>query len=390
MACKADLLSAGRIRVKTLQYRWTKASGWTPALPTTPDKAGLVLMFGGTAALTDSKVFAAVQRAYPGAYLFGCSTAGEICDTDVLEDALVVTAVDFASSEVRGVRVRLADVPQGTAAGAQLARALPSKDLVHVVALSDGLGVNGNDLVRGITEHLPDGVTVTGALAGDGTRFQETLVVAGGAPEPGVVAAVGFYGHRLRVGYGSLGGFDPFGPERLVTRSVGTVLYELDGQPALELYKRYLGEHAAGLPGTAFQFPLKLRTADGSSVVRTVLAIDEANQSLTFAGDLPEGSYVELSRTNFEHLIDGAVGAAQKSYEPLGASPELALLFTCVGRKIVLGQRTEEEVEGVREVLGKETALTGFYSYGELAPFKAGGRCELHNQTMSVTALREV
>ena len=378
--------------MKIAQHRWTPTTSWTPPLAgSSAPRAGLVLMFGGTAALKDPALFAQVQRAYPGAYLFGCSTAGEIHGTQVLVDAVVVTAASFASSEVRGARVRLADVPHGAAAGERLARALPAKGLVHVVALSDGLGVNGNDLVRGLTEHLPDGVSVTGALAGDGTRFQETLVIAGAAPEPGVVGVLGFYGSRLRVGYGSLGGFDPFGPERLVTRSVGTVLYELDGQPALQLYKRYLGEHAAGLPGTAFQFPLKLRTGQGDAgVVRTVLAINEQDQSLTFAGDLPEGSYVELTRTNFEHLIDGAVGAAQKSYEPLGAPPELALLFTCVGRKIVLGQRTEEEVEGVREVLGEGAALTGFYSYGELAPFKTGERCQLHNQTMSVTAFREV
>jgi hypothetical protein len=378
--------------MKIAQHRWTPTTSWTPPFAgSSAPRAGLVLMFGGTAALKDPALFAQVQRAYPGAYLFGCSTAGEIHGTQVLVDAVVVTAASFASSEVRGARVRLADVPHGAAAGERLARALPAKGLVHVVALSDGLGVNGNDLVRGLTEHLPDGVSVTGALAGDGTRFQETLVIAGAAPEPGVVGVLGFYGSRLRVGYGSLGGFDPFGPERLVTRSVGTVLYELDGQPALQLYKRYLGEHAAGLPGTAFQFPLKLRTGQGDAgVVRTVLAINEQDQSLTFAGDLPEGSYVELTRTNFEHLIDGAVGAAQKSYEPLGAPPELALLFTCVGRKIVLGQRTEEEVEGVREVLGEGAALTGFYSYGELAPFKTGERCQLHNQTMSVTAFREV
>ena len=376
--------------MKITQHRWTPTADWTPALPAREASAGLALVFGGTAALKDSALFTRVQAAYPGAYLFGCSTAGEIHGTQILSDAVVVTAVSLASSEVRGARVRLADVPHGAGAGERLARALQGDGLVHVVALSDGLGVNGNDLVRGLTEHLPSHVGVTGALAGDGTRFQETLVIAGAPAEPGVVAAVGFYGSRLRVGYGSLGGFDPFGPERLVTRSVGTVLYELDGQPALQLYKRYLGEHAAGLPGAAFQFPLKLRTADGAGVVRTVLAINEQDQSLTFAGDLPEGSYVELTRTNFEHLIDGAVGAAQKSSEPHGAPAELALLFTCVGRRIVLGQRTEEEVEGVRDVLGDGAALTGFYSYGELAPFKAGGRCELHNQTMSVTAFREV
>jgi hypothetical protein len=378
--------------MKIEQHRWTPAQSWAPAFSGTPTTStNLVLIFGEAATLKDPAIFSAVQRAYPGAYLFGCSTAGEIHGTHVIVDGVVVTAVSFASSVVRGARVRLVDVPHGAAAGERLGRALAADGLVHVVALSDGLGVNGNDLVRGLIEHLPKGVTVTGALAGDGTRFQETLVIAGGAPEPGVVGAVGFYGKRLRVGYGSLGGFDPFGPERLVTRSVGATLYELDGQPALQLYKRDLGQHAAGLPGTAFMFPLKLRRGEGEpGVVRTVLAINEQDQSLTFASDLPEGSYVELTRTNFEHLIDGAVGAAQKSYEPLGADPELALLFTCVGRKIVLGQRTREEVEGVREVLGEGAALTGFYSYGALAPFKAGGRCELHNQTMSVTAVREV
>ncbi len=378
--------------MKIAQHRWTTSAGWSPALAGAPaDTASLALVFGSTAALEDPALFAEIRRAYPRALLFGCSTAGEIHDTQVLEDAVVVTAVAFEATRVRAARVSLDEVPHGAGAGERLARTLADPDLVHVLVLSDGLGVNGNDLVRGLTGHLPERVSVTGGLSGDGTRFRKTLVIAGEAPEPGVVGAVGFYGSRLRVGYGSLGGFDPFGPERLVTRSVGKVLYELDGQPALELYKRYLGEHADRLPGSAFLFPLKLHTgANGTGVVRTVLGVDEADQSLTFAGDLPEGSYVELTRANFEHLIDAAVNAATRSCEPLGAAPDLGLLITCVGRKLVLGQRTEEEVEGVRDVLGRRAALTGFYSYGELAPFQAGAPCQLHNQTMSVTTFREV
>ena len=358
-------------------------------------------MFGGTAVLRDERLLAEVRRAYPAARLFGCSTAGEIAGTQVTDDTLVVTAIRFAGTRFRDACIELGDQAASFAAGANLARSLPAAipaetggpedKLVHVFVLSDGLHVNGSELVRGLTEHLPESVSVTGGLAGDGERFGETLVLWNGTAATRIVAALGLYGSRLRVGFGSLGGWDPFGPERLITRSTGNVLYELDGQSALGLYRQYLGEHAKGLPATGLLFPLSLRTAAGkTAVVRTILAVDEAAQSLTFAGDVPEGSYAQLMMTNFDRLIDGAVGAARTCHRALGAiRPELALLISCVGRKLVLRQRIEEEVEGVREVLGREAVLTGFYSYGEISPFTPEARCELHNQTMTVTVLAE-
>ena len=211
-------------------------------------------------------------------------------------------------------------------------------------------------------------------------------------PEQGSIVALGLYGDRLRVGYGSLGGWDSFGPERLITRSRGNVLYELDGTSALQLYKTYLGEHAQGLPATALLFPLSLRTQENTEpVVRTILSVDEDEQSMTFAGDLPQGGYARLMKANFDRLIDGATGAARTSAAAIGsASPaDLAILISCVGRKLVLKQRIEEEVESVREVLGEHPALAGFYSYGEISPFTPGARCELHNQTMTITTFSE-
>jgi len=235
------------------------------------------------------------------------------------------------------------------------------------------------------------GVAVTGGLAGDGSRFARTLVCADGNVAEGKIAALGFYGSRLKVGYGSLGGWDVFGPERLVTKSSGNVLYELDGQSALGLYKRYLAEHAAGLPAAALLFPLALRNGEeGYSLVRTVLGVSEEDQSMTFAGDMPEGAHARLMKANFDRLVDGASGAARASHEALGsASPDLAILISCVGRKLVLKQRIEEEVEGVREVLGESAVLTGFYSYGEICPHDAITGCELHNQTMTITTFSE-
>jgi len=374
------------------QNRWTVANGWEPQAPgRLGESADLVLLFGSTAAFKERASIASLQQAYPKALILGCTTAGEICGTQVTDDTLVATAVDFEATEIKGACIKMSDVPNSFEAGKRLAESLDKTGLVHVFVLSDGLQVNGSELVSGLTKCLPPDVIVTGGLSGDGARFQETLVMCCGAPEPGTVAAVGLYGDRLKVGYGSLGGWDSFGPERLVTKARGNVLYELDGKPALDLYKQYLGDHARGLPASGLLFPLSLRTAEGERpVVRTILSVNETDRSMTFAGDIPVGSYCRLMKANFERLIDGAAGAARACHQGLEtSSPDLAVLISCVGRKLVLKQRIEEEVEGVRDVLGEHAVLTGFYSYGEISPFTRSAKCELHNQTMTITTFSE-
>ena len=386
--------------MKIEQQRWTKVSGWTPST-VSGLSAQLVLVFASRSVLQEPGLLQGIKKKYPDAHMLGCSTAGEICGTRVSEDTAIATVVSFENSQVKAASVRLREVPDSFQAGQFLAEAIPHavpgqrpgemEKLVHVMVFSDGLAVNGSDLVRGLTRRLPDTVTVTGGLAGDGERFEQTLTFFDGAPAPDTIVLLGFYGHRLKVGFGSLGGWDAFGPERLITRSRGNILYELDGQSALGLYKHYLGEHAKGLPAAGLLFPLSVRAlAEEKAVVRTILSIDEKEQTMTFAGDVPEGAYASLMKANFDRLIDGATEAAKISCQPIGSfRPELALLISCVGRKLVLRQRIEEEVEAVRDVLGEQTILAGFYSYGEIAPFIPGARCELHNQTMTLTIFAE-
>jgi len=352
--------------------------------------AQLVLLFGSPACLRQTAWQEDIARAYPKAHQLGCSTAGEIYGTEVSDETLVATAVAFEHTRLQGASLTLDEVSDSYQAGERLADSLPQESLVHVLVIADGQNVNGSALVAGLTQHLPAGVTLTGGLAGDGDRFQETLVLWDAPPASNTIAVLGLYGDRLKVGFGSRGGWDAFGPERLITRSAENILYELDGQPALALYKKYLGEQARDLPASGLLFPLSLRTGGSESVVRTILGINEAEQSLTFAGDLPEGGHARLMKANFDRLIDGAAGAAQTSFEAIGnTSPELALLISCVGRKLVLKQRIEEEVEGVQDILGRETVLAGFYSYGEISPFNPSAQCELHNQTMTITTLSE-
>jgi hypothetical protein len=375
--------------VQIEQCQWTRANAWKLHGQPLSQPAQLVLVFGNQFLLSDGLI-SALRKRYPQACLFGCSTAGEIYGTKVCDETITATAVHFDSTQVR---LASCDVSKdGYAIGKHLATSMLGQNLVHVLVLSDGLQINGAALVAGLKETLPASVEVTGGLAGDDFRRQETRVIADQAPQKGIVAALGLYGTRLKVGYGSLGGWDPFGPDRLVTRSDGNVLYELDGQPALALYKRYLGEYASGLPSTGLLFPLALRGVEGrdTGVIRSIRSINEADNSITSAGDIPQGGYVRLMKANFERLIEGAAGAASVSREKLaGSNPSLALLVSCVGRKIVLQQRIEEEVEGVRHVLGEQTALTGFYSYGEISPHSPEARCEFHNQTMTITTFSE-
>jgi hypothetical protein len=374
------------------QASWSRNEGWTGARTFEPQ---LVMVFGGRL-LPEAEVLQILRARYPGAQLVGCSTAGEILDTRIQDDSLVVSAISFATTRYRCEAVACATAQDSRGAGERLGHALgASPGLVHVFVLSDGTNVNGTALVEGMVAALPGGVTVSGGLAGDGDRMQRTWVLAGDRCESGIVAAVGLYGDKLRVGYGCKGGWDTFGPERKITRAEGNVLYELDGLSALALYREYLGEHAAGLPSTGLLFPLELRFEGGPPRVRTILAIDDAAGSITFAGDMPVGHYARLMHANFDRLVDGAYGAARictdrtAGTNASGTAGGIAILVSCVGRRLVLGQRAEEELESVREVLGGAVPMTGFYSNGELCPTGSFG-CELHNQTMTITTISEV
>jgi len=300
--------------------------------------------------------------------------------------------VQFKSTQVRAVVEFTGAHADSSTVGQRAAEKLLAPGLRHVLILSDGLSVNGTALISGLAENLPSNVAITGGLAGDGARFGKTLVGLGDAPKRDQVVAIGFYGPDFFAGYGSRGGWECFGPRRLITRSRGNTLLELDGQPALALYKRYLGDRAAGLPATGLLFPLELtkNATDTSGLVRTILAVDEAGQSLTFAGDMPEGWYARLMKANGDQLVDGAAhasSAAALNYS-FGSS-SLAILVSCVGRRLVLGQRVEEELEAVVQTLPAATKAIGFYSYGEACPSLGSGVSELHNQTMTITLIGE-
>ncbi|MEI8081303.1 MAG: FIST N-terminal domain-containing protein [Actinomycetes bacterium] len=351
----------------------------------------LVMVLGDTALLEHPLVFAEYVAAFPTSVIIGCSTAGQILDDSISDDAVTLMVAAFEHTRLAKASAELPNADASFEVGTALAESLNADDLTAVLLLSCGVGVNGSELVRGLSGGLHESVVITGGLAGDGTRFARTWVVPDRAPRESYVTAVGFYGDRLQVGYGSSGGWVIFGPERRVTRSRGNVLFELDGEPALALYKQYLGELAGGLPATGMRFPLALTEFSGSSreLVRTVLTIDEQEQSMTFAGDIPQGWLAKLMRASSNELIDGAEEAARLARDRGQSSGAvLSIAISCVGRRMVLGENTEEELEVTLEKLPIGTRQVGFYSYGEISS-NGVGMCDLHNQTMTLTTLFE-
>jgi hypothetical protein len=378
------------VQLRSLQFangRWS-----APLLTDLDSEQTLVLAFGSPSFYDRPEPFTDLRQHFPRSHLVGCSTSGEILGAKVHDESISVAVARFEHATVRHVTIPI-DSGDSFGAGQRLARELDGDALSGVLVLSDGLVVNGSELVRGINAVLPESVVVTGGLAGDGDRFERTWVLDGSTPVRGHVSAVGLSSpsRRLRIGHGSKGGWDIFGPERVVTRAVGNVLYELDGKPALQLYKNYLGHRASGLPATALLFPLALRVArdDPKSLVRTVLAVDDAKQSMTFAGDVPVGALAQLMMANFDRLVQGASEAGAMATDASAVEDVLSIAISCVGRRLVLGERTDEEIEAVKDNLPSHAQQVGFYSYGEISPY-ATGRCDLHNQTMTVTTIREV
>lgn len=374
--------------MKLLQTLLLPNLAWKNDLgPLDPADAELVFAFGMREIIESPDIYQELKTRFPSARIALASTSGNLADQTIDDRGVLCTALRMEKSRTRSVEANLSSHPDLESLCAHLADDLAADDLRHVFVLSDGGRVNGTELSDTFNNKLPPKITLSGGLAGDGTAFVKTVVGLDSVPTTGTIVAIGFYGD-VEMAFGSAGGWSGFGPERVVTKSEGNCLHELDGQPALHLYKTYLGGQAAGLPASALRFPLRVSLGEDTHfMVRTILSIDEEANTMTFAGDVPEGAKVQLMRASYEDLIDGAQSAAEQA-ELAGA--ELVLCVSCVGRRIVLGQRTEEELESVRAVFGDSPVISGFYSYGELAPSGHLLESQLQNQTMTITSIREV
>jgi len=376
-------------------FAHTPGGEWSiNAFPDLDSPNTAIFVFGARSLQSDTNALSQLANAYPQSVKVGCSTAGEIRNTEIHDGSLVVAVVKFESTRVSSASQRLEEMDQSRETGRQLGERLAEESLAGVLVFSKGLEVNGSALARGFGDTLSDDVVVTGGLAGDGQDFGRTWTFDGDTLDENLVRAVGLYGDDVTISHGAQGGWTPFGPERTVTRSGANILHELDGEPALDVYNDYLGEQAANLPASALRFPLALVSPNSphERIVRTILGIDEDDGSMTFAGEIPEGSSARFMKTTVDRLLEGASEAAELCNMMADHDEQgdiFGLAVSCVGRRLVLKKMASRELEHVRTELPSSTHLAGFYSYGELSPSAPGKPCALHNQTMTLTAISE-
>ena len=351
----------------------------------------LVLVFANRMLLEKNEIIEEIRNEFPYEHIVFGSTSGEIINNNVFDDSIVVTAIEFEKStfEIRTENI-LDHNKDAKKLGQKLYNEIPKENLKHLFVLSEGSFVNGSSLIEGLEENIKNAIPISGGMCGDDAKFEKTLASYKVNPKEGEVVLIGFYGETLEISFASFGGWSTFGPERIITKSEANILYEIDDQPALDLYKKYLGDKANQLPQASLLYPLNV-TPEGKKepVVRTILGIDHEKQSMTLAGDVPVNSRVQLMMASVDAIAEGASEAAKLAMKNRKNKPQLALLVSCVGRKLVMNQRVEEEIERVHEVVGENTAITGFYSYGEMAPFSRNTFCDLHNQTMTLTLISE-
>ncbi|MBY0485596.1 MAG: FIST C-terminal domain-containing protein, partial [Flavobacteriaceae bacterium] len=348
-------------------------------------------VFANRFLLEDENVIADIRNQFPYEHIVFGSTSGEIICCNVNDNSISVSAIEFEKSSfiVKSDNILKYD-KKAKPLGKSLFNEMPKENLKHLFVVSEGSFVNGSSLINGLESNKDSIISLTGGMCGDDARFEKTLASYKENPKEGEVVLIGFYGETLDISFASFGGWIPFGPERIITNSKANILFEIDDIPALDLYKKYLGEKANELPQASLFYPLNV-TPEGKSepVVRTILSINNEDNSMILAGDVPVNSRVQLMMASIDGIADGAQQAAEIAMENRKNPPQIALIVSCVGRKLVMNQRVEEELEQVREVIGENVAITGFYSYGEMAPFNGHSSCELHNQTMTLTLISE-
>jgi hypothetical protein len=350
----------------------------------------LVLVFANRYLLEDESNIKTIKEEFPYENLVFASTSGEILDGSIQDNSISITAIEFENSTYIIERENISRFNKQTnMLGEAVLKKIPKDNLRHLFVIADGL-LDGSKLIEGLENNLSKSISITGGLCGDDARFEKTLSSHNDNPKTGEVVLIGLYGDSLEVSFASAGGWFPFGPERKITRSIGNIVYEIDNKPALEVYKNHLAHRAISLPSASLSFPLNV-TYEGKkeAVVRTILAIDEQNNTLILAGDAPENAKVQLLMASVDALIDGAQNATELAIKDRENKAELALLVSCIGRKLVMNKRVSEETEYVKESLDEGTLISGFYSYGQIAPFNGNDYTNLHNQTMTVTLISE-
>jgi hypothetical protein len=332
-----------------------------------------------------------VQEAIGPQPLIGCTTDGELSSAGFSTGSAVIGGIvsDQVAFEIASVRdIGGNSGKQGRTLGARF-----SDSVRYLQLFSDGITGDGSALLRGLQSALTAEMPIAGGTSGDGGKFVQSWQFLGDQILSDAAVAIGFCGD-FTLGTGVESGWSPIGLPKKVTRAEGNILYELNGESALEVYERFLGRHARNLPAVGVEYPLGLIAPDQGSdddamLLRATMSVDREAGAIRFAGEIPEGTMVYLTCGDRGSILDATEKAASHAVAELGAAtaPAVVFFYSCMARKMLLGLRTREEFERLRSQLTPEVPILGFYSYGEFCRPKRGLPSVLHNETATISVI---
>ena len=309
--------------------------------------------------------------------IVGASTAGEIAQNGP-SSTPAITMMMFASNTIKCHATVVTDVTGNElVAGEALANQLldqTEEPLELVIIHSDGLTVNPSAVLRGIKKALP-GTPVVGGSAGDDGQYKSTYQYCNGETYSSAVVAMAFTG-PIKFAIGVRHGWSPISGFRTVTRSEGSVVHEIDHQPAIKLYEEFIGEAEVAkltevtLAEIALSYPIGMMSTETHNLLLRAPFYVDKNGSITFGGEVPEGTKVQLMMGNKDQAVDAAEEAGISAAKELGDKPIAALIYSCHVRDSLYQSRDEskKEISAIQKSIGVDTPLTGFFTYAEQAP----------------------
>ncbi|MEQ1505363.1 MAG: FIST N-terminal domain-containing protein [Myxococcota bacterium] len=333
------------------------------------------------------RVLAAIADRWPDLALIGCTTDGEISSTLAFqEDSLALFLFVGGGLIARvGVGTGLARDPAAAARQAAAEAGYPGVPRL-CVALPESLQVDGVPVVAAVNAALPAGTVVVGGTAGDRWQFRATRQFCGRRVVEDSVPLL-LLGGAFEVGVGIASGWTPLGRIGRVTAGEGPLVREIDHAPAVEFYRQYLGHHVEPNP----EYPiLILEEDDGPGYLRAPFRYDADTGAIVFAADVPAGAGLQVTAAPSQGILDACAVSVERALAGSDLPVVGAFAVSCAARKQILGTRTANECRILRDAIGPDVPVIGFYAYGEIAPLGAARTARFHNETFVTVVFRSV
>ena len=386
-----DQFSDLSLQAETFSFTYKRDSGWSADFPDVDSAMTLVVVFADNASWEDRWALSELKHAFPNSIIVGCGASETVHNGKLLTDSISVGIIKFQSTEIKFASADLSDSADSQSAGRRIAEGLKHPNLKGVLLFTNGLVVEATDLVRGIQEDLPAGIPIAGGLASD-RDLLHCWVNANGELRDDAVCAVGLIGDKVELVCASGGGWAPASDRHVATKTLGKTLYEIDGQRAYDVLTERLEKKTSQISPWALDIANQTIALkfEGVDLVRSILGSDKQKGCLELAGDIPEGVEIEFMESTVDEIIDGvdevAHGIRMKTVGLTDNS--LSVVFGCVGRVCILGDRTSEEVSVLKAAIGENIAQVGMYGLGEILTTTCGYP-QVHNLTMAAAVIRE-